>query len=143
QRSFAAFVEEEHAAEIQVVRLQIGGPARSGRGGRRGGGERGVRAAVEVRGGAGATVVAAGVGADAVLPDSSGETAATIADEISSCILNTSLDSRSNMSDQTVNPSVVFTRRAVTRMRPRSRWTVPTSTMFTPSALPRSTGLAA
>src|SRR5678815_3405698 len=71
------------------------------------------RGAAEAGGGAAATVVAAGVGADAVLPDSSGETAATIADEISSCILNTSLDSRSNMSDQTVNPSVVFTRRAV------------------------------
>src|SRR5678816_3102134 len=56
------------------------------------------RGAGEAGGGAAATVVAAGVG-DAVLPDSSGETAATIADEISSCILNTSLDSRSNMSD--------------------------------------------
>ena len=85
----------------------------------------------------------AGAGAAACpAPDSSGEIAATIAPEISSCTLNTSRESRSNMSDQTVNPSAVFTRRAVTRRRVLSRCTVPVSTMFTPSDLPSSIGLA-
>ena len=131
ERRLAALVEEEAAAKVEIVRLEIG---RSARGSRRR--ARGATATVFAAAGAGALAAAA-------VPDSSGEIADTIADEISSCILNTSFDSRSNMSDQTVKPSAVFTRRAVTRSRPRSRCTVPTSTMLTPSALPRSTGLAA
>src|SRR5947207_8186516 len=47
------------------------------------------------------------------------------------------------MSDHTVKPSAAFTKRAVTRIRPPSRCTVPTNTMLALSALASSIGLAA
>ena len=109
QARLAALLEEVAAAQVQIVRLEIG------------------RAVVRCRRCGARRPPSAGVEAP---PDvSSGEIAATIAVEISSCTLNTSFDSRSNMSDQTVNPSAVFTRRAVTRRRVLSRCTVPASTI--------------
>src|SRR4051794_24154386 len=47
------------------------------------------------------------------------------------------------MSDQMVNPSALFTSRAVTRRRVLSRWTVSNRTMLTLSDLPMSVGVGA
>ena len=58
----------------------------------------------------------------------------------SSCTERRSVTSRSYMSDQVIVPSRTSTRRAVTRRRLPSRWTVPSSCRVTPSSRPTSLG---